>query len=271
MLTRRNGASRRQPCERRSIDWRRWTAVVIVAGLGALSWWGGRQVLQPGRFPLRYVYFRGNLQHLKKPQLRALVAGELGRNFFRLDLAALRARFMRQPWIDTATVRRLWPDSLAVKLHERQAVAYWNQNQLLDAQGRLFQPRSMPADPAWPHLLGPAGQSAAVLAHYRSFEKLLAPLSLHLAKLDEGRYGAWSGKLDNGLEIKLGRHHIERRLRRFTFLYPRVLQSQLAQLAGVDLRYPNGAALRWSQLPTGTTGLARRRQRPHGAMLAAAD
>ncbi len=270
MLKRRNGASRRQIRERHGIDWRRWTALLTLAGLLLLAGWGVRQVLQPGRFPLRYVYFRGKLGHLKQPQLRTLVADQLGRNFFRLDLAALQNRFMREPWVAAATVRRLWPDSLEVKLREREAVAYWNQKQLLDAQGRLFQPQPLPADPSWPHLQGPEGQAAAVLARYRAFSKLLGPLSLHLAKLREGRYGAWSGQLDNGLEIKLGRYQVGQRLRRFILLYPRILQPQLAQLAGVDLRYPNGAALRWSQLPAGATALAQR-QHPHGAMLAAAD
>lgn len=269
MLRRRNGARRRQSQALRRFPWRRWTALIVLVGLAALAWWGSQQLLAPGRFPLRYVYFRGQVSHLSRAELRALVADQLGRNFFHLDLTALQQRFTVRPWIASASVRRLWPDSLEVRLRERQAVAYWNQTQLLDARGQPFQPAHLPANPSWPQLRGPVEQAAVVWAQYQRFSRVLAPLGLHLVQLSEGIYGAWSGQLDSGLKLELGRHQVQARLQRFVLLYPRVLQPRLAELAGVDLRYHNGAALSWSQLPAGANPVAHKSR--HGSMLAVAD
>jgi cell division protein FtsQ len=52
-------------------------------------------------------------------------------------------------------------------------------------------------------------------------------------------------RLDNGLQLGLGRQHTARRLLRFVRVYPRALEPRLEAIDSIDLRYTNGLAVRW--------------------------
>jgi cell division protein FtsQ len=258
---RRSGATRRQPVDpiatlRRR---RRWTTFLMLLLLTAAAGWAGQRLLEPGRFPLRHVHFQGELQYLETAELRTLASDQLGHNFFLLDLDLLRDRLLAHPWIGDAVLRRDWPDSLEVRLTERRPYAYWGETDLIDSAGRPFRPPVLPSGRNWPHLHGPDGQGALVIARYREFSALLASLDLHIERLVQDSRGAWTAQLTNGLEFDLGQSDLTARLRRFVALYPRALQPRLAEIAAVDLRYRNGAALRWLELPDSAETLARKR------------
>ena len=59
---------------------------------------------------------------------------------------------------------------------------------------------------------------------------------------------AWQVRLDDGMVLELGREQpkapIALRLERFVDIYPTVLAARSPRPAAVDLRYPNGFALR---------------------------
>jgi cell division protein FtsQ len=64
---------------------------------------------------------------------------------------------------------------------------------------------------------------------------------------------AWQLKLSNGLTIQLGRDsdkdRVEERLARFASAFPHTLAKTRQRLEYVDLRYPNGFALRITESP----------------------
>lgn len=263
---RRCGGRRHGATRHRSVDpvatrrWRRgWTALLMLLMLVAAAGWATQRLLEPERFPLRHVHFQGELQYLDATELRTPATGQLGDNFFLLDLSLLRERLLAHPWIDDVVLRRDWPDGLEVRLTEHRPYAYWGGDALIDSAGRLIRPLVLPSGRDWPRLYGPDGQELAVIARYREFSALLAPLDLHIEQLVQDARGAWTAQLINGLALDLGRSEPSARLRRFVTLYPRVLQPRLAELAGVDLRYPNGAALRWQELPDSAETLAQER------------
>lgn len=257
----RSGATRRRPrtasLEDRRRRRRRWTLALVLAGLTALGGWSARQLLDPARFPLRTVLFHGELKYLRTAELQPLVDDQLGCNFFRLDLAVLQQRLTADPWVAAVTIRRAWPDTLEVQLTERRPYAYWGTGALVDDQGRVFQPAAIPADRSWPRLAGQTGQAPEVIARYQAFSALLAPLGIAIERLVQDPRGAWTVDLASGLELRLGRNELDQRLRRFVILYPQTLRPRLTELAAVDLRYANGAALHWTELPDSAEALAR--------------
>ncbi len=268
---RRSGASRRQSRQLDPRRWRRWTGIGMLIVLLGIAGWSVQRALEPGRFPLRQVQFQGQLSYLDREELRQLIIDQLGRNFFQLDLVALRQRLLAHPWIAGASLRRDWPDGLEVKLSERQPYAYWGEQALIDALGQPFQPVPKPERQPWPKLAGPEGQGPLVIDHYRRFNALLAPLDLPIDSLTLDPRGAWIVGLSSGLTLYLGRNDVTRRLQRFVILYPTAVRPRLTELAAVDLRYNNGAALRWLELPDSAETLALERSvdRPlrlaHGA------
>lgn len=220
--------------------------LLMVGGVQSLRW-----LLAPEQFPLRQIAVDGHPVHMSEAELRTLLEDQLGRNLLRLDLAELQQRLLDEPWIIAARLERHWPDGLEVRLVARQAVAYWGEDALLDSHGRVFRPVRIPDGQPWPRLDGPSDQAALLLSGYRTFGQPLSALGLVIEKVRLDEYGNWRLILPSGIAVELGSSDWLNRLQRFMALYPRVLQPHLSELAVVDLRYPDGAALRWIELPDG--------------------
>jgi cell division protein FtsQ len=61
--------------------------------------------------------------------------------------------------------------------------------------------------------------------------------------------GAWQIKLASGLAIQLGRTEQLKKLQRFLKTLSVLDPAQIAAMAVVDLRYPNGYAVAWKPEP----------------------
>ena len=104
---------------------------------------------------------------------------------------------------------------------------------------------------ALPLFTGPEGSASRVLARYDEFRDSLdaigrKPVAVHLSARE-----AWQIRLDDGVVLELGRdqprHPLTERLQRFTNHYAAVsgtARSRLQTIGVVDMRYPNGFALR---------------------------
>lgn len=220
------------------------TLLLIAAAL--------RLLLRSPLFPLREVDVRGRLNHTSAAAVRRAIAGSVHGNFFAVDLAALRAALQRLPWVRAVDVRRVWPDRLQVTLTERVPLARWGDAALIDSYGDLFAAHS---DAALPLLAGPPGTEHEVARRYVQFATMLAPLGLRLTQVILSPRYAWSLRLAGGLSVELGRPRpndpIGARLRRFVAVYPALLKDLGRRIAYVDLRYPNGFAVRPAEAARG--------------------
>ena len=215
--------------------------------------------------PLREIVVRGALNNASREEITNAMDG-VGGNFFAADLAAVRRRLEQVAWVRQVEARRVWPDRIEVRLEEHVAFARWGQA-VGDLQSRALvntfgEPFSAAAGDAvrarLPLLAGPAGTEAELARRYRRFSGLLAPLSTQdgggiAALVLTPRY-AWQLRFVDGaggsLELNLGRdgtEPVEQRLARFVAAYPETI-GRLQRAGGaarhVDLRYPNGFALR---------------------------
>jgi len=97
------------------------------------------------------IQIQGN-SHLSRPQLLSIFGEDVGGNLFRVPLADRRHELENLPWVEHATVMRLWPDRLRVAVVERTPVAFVRQNSqisLVDANGVLLD--MSPDGPGAPH------------------------------------------------------------------------------------------------------------------------
>jgi len=87
-----------------------------------------------------------------------------------------------------------------------------------------------------------AGTQAEVARRYAKFTGIVAPLGTKIERVVLSPRHAWQLRLANGLHLALGRDAdlAENRLRRFVEVYPTVKNKN----EYVDLRYPNGFAVR---------------------------
>ena len=224
----------------------RWILLLLALGLGAsgLVSWLGEHWRTPRVLPLDTVRFDGELARVRESQLREALRGRLEGGFLGVEVAAVRRGVESLPWVATASVRRIWPDALQVTVREQKPVARWGGVALMNADGQVFQPRTLPEQPL-PALAGPPGSASRVLARFREFEAMLSPVALQPTGLTLDERRAWTLELAGGGRIRLGREAVTERLRRFVAAWPALSEAQQKRLAQADLRYPNGFALRW--------------------------
>lgn len=225
--------------------------LLMSLALLSLGYAGLQLLMRSALFPLREVTVLGSLAHTARGEVERATAGRIAGNFFAADLAEVRAGLEQLPWVRRVQVRRVWPDRLEVALEEHVAFARWGDTGLVNVHGERFRGRAGEAAEAkLPLLAGPAGSEAEVTRRYRAFAELLAPLADAPERVILTPRHAWQVRLASGLQLELGRdgsESVERRLARFVTAYPQTL-GRLPPRPGeprhIDLRYPNGFALR---------------------------
>jgi cell division protein FtsQ len=200
---------------------------------------------------LREVEVTGRIAHTTRDQVQAIVAAQLEGNFFTLDLDATRAAFHSLPWVRQANVRRQWPDRLEVEIEEHVALARWRDTALVNTYGEVFEAATSELLPTF---IAPDGTSAELAQRYRDFRQLLSPLGRRPTQVLMSERHAWQLKLDDGDLLELGCERMSERLQRLVTAYDRTLAQLPARAYRVDLRYPNGFAVRLPQLPAHARG-----------------
>jgi cell division protein FtsQ len=213
--------------------------VFAIAGIALL--------LRSPLFPVTQIELTHFLGKTTREEIETATRARIGGNFFALDPAEVRAGLEQLPWVRRASVRRMWPDRLQVTLEEHVPLARWGDQGLLNTYGERF---NGTGDAALPMLLAPAGSEHEVARRYARFAAVVAPLGAQLERVVLTRRYAWQLRLDSGLHIMLGRDAdgAEARLRRFVDAYPATLGMMARKHEYVDLRYPNGFALRVPEL-----------------------
>ncbi|WP_427915257.1 cell division protein FtsQ/DivIB [Ramlibacter sp. MMS24-I3-19] len=246
------------------------TAAVLFTGcvallLAALCWWAVRHPV----FALGGIRVQGEVTHNSAATLRANVAPQLSGNFFTVDLVATQHAFEAVPWVRQAVVRREFPNRLRVALQEHKAVAFWGEDdgsRLVNSYGEVFDANPGEVEhEGLPHLDGPDGQSAQVLAMYRALAPLFAPLDLAIEELQLTRRGSWQLALDSEAVLELGggdAGEVMPRVQRFVQTLTQVASRYGRRpdaLLAADLRYGDGYAVRLRGVGTVETAPTARR------------
>jgi cell division protein FtsQ len=223
-------------------------AAGVLVGMATLAFAvaGAVLVVKSSSFPVRQVVLTHSLQKTTRSEIETATQGRIGGNFFAVAPAELRAALEQLPWVRRASVRRVWPDRLEVTLEEHVALARWGEDALINSYGERFYAAT---DAALPRFFGPSGAEHDVARRYARFSELVAPLGALERVVLTPRY-AWQLRLSSGLHIMLGRDAdaAETRLRKFVEIYAATLGRAARKHEYVDLRYPNGFALRVPEL-----------------------
>lgn len=222
----------------------RW---LVALGIAAGSIAGVISFLrhEPASMPVRVVSVQGAVRHLSPPVLARTVTERLQSGILTQDLATLREAVEALPWVRTASLRRIWPDSIELTVTEHQPLARWGEDGIATAEGVVFRPKDEALPTGLPHLEADDAQAPRVVAQYLSWRDRLATLGLTISTLEMDARGAWSLDLGGGVRIELGTERVEERLARFIRTWPQLRAAGSPEQ--VDLRYANGLAVRWTE------------------------
>ena len=205
-------AARRVPVKRgalalpRRIASRVKLALLLVLGLAALGMAAYQMrdfAVHSGRFRLRNesgIELSGEAPNSSAPVMEKM-RESLGRNIFLISMDERKRELEKIPWVESATVMRLWPNRLRVEVKERTPVAYvaiGDRIGVIDAQGVVMElSPGVPADYSFPVIRGmqESDPLSTREARMKTFERLLRELDGDDGKSSEPANPSAAGKV----------------------------------------------------------------------------
>ena len=201
--------------------------------------------IKSASLPIKYVRTEGEFQYLSKDDVKDILQPLVVTSFFDADMQAIHSAVSTLPWVDAVTVKRIWPDAIDIKVHEKQPFARWGKGALITESGVIFMPNINILIQNLITVTGPELQQVKVLEIMKGIKTALDDHSMELAEFNVSDRWAWKIKLVTGMEILLGQDEQLKKLKRFLRTLTVLTQGQLDAMAVVDLRYPNGYAVSW--------------------------
>lgn len=217
--------------------------VFVLLAAGTVSAW---VLYDMAARPLLSVNVTGVFAQVSREELEKRVAGAMEPGFFSVDVGRIRETAMAMPWVRSVTVRRVWPDSLDIEVEERQPLARWQDDELLEADGERFRPAAIEGLAGLPRFSGPEGSHRRVLDAWRQLRESLVHLpGGEIRKLHLSAQGHWYLTLGNGIELVTDREPGEGMLMQVAPVLNEILGEELARVARIDMRYGHGFAVEW--------------------------
>jgi cell division protein FtsQ len=133
----------------RAWKWKRFTlSILVVAAVAGFlvmgSWLTHQWLIQSPIFRLTEIRITG-VGMTTERQVLDLAQLRQGTSLFRFDAQAAAARIAAHPWINDVSIKRQWPSTVAITIHEQQPFALVNIEEgqekrlhYLNRRGRVF-------------------------------------------------------------------------------------------------------------------------------------
>lgn len=217
-------------------------AASFVTG-GVFLW---RWLEKPTTFPITHIVVEGEYAHVANESLQKTIQANLAGGFFSLHLRVIRNALLMYPWIETVSFRRVWPNTLRVRLLEHVALARFGTNCVLSLHDQVFCPELKTIPQNLPLINAPVDQAMTVGTFYQNASALAKLIGTTINVLTVNAEKSWSLELSNGVKVELGRQEPLKRFTRFIAVYPKIINSSKESIVSVDLRYPDGMAVQFS-------------------------
>ena len=137
-----------KPAPSKRFPWKLFFTIAAWLGVAASAAYAARRVetfvLTDIHFALRGGVTLEGVKYASKARLLQTFANDYGRSAFRTPMAERRRRLLAIDWVEEASISRLWPNKLLVRVKERKPVAFVNmpnqQYVLIDAAGVFLTP-----------------------------------------------------------------------------------------------------------------------------------
>jgi cell division protein FtsQ len=215
---------------------------VAVVGVGALILFGHieRFLISDTRFTLAAPPEYGEespslriegLQHTARGRVLSVFTADFGRSVYLIPLPERRRALLAIDWVKEASIARIWPNRLRVRIAERRPVAFLQlpnadptapQFALIDEDGVILQPHG-PANFTLPVLTGVRRDDSETLRRDRAHRLMrlvedLGPLAERISEVDVTEPENLKVTVpleDRAMVLILGNRHFQLRLQGF--------------------------------------------------------
>ena len=133
------------------INWRFTLGLLALGAIGVSTAVAGYKVSLYVNSDPQFTFSRENkdaltvqgLVYASRFKVQRVFAVDFGHSVFSVPLAERRRRLLAIDWVEDASVSRIWPDRLVVRIRERKPVAFVSFRSgvlLIDAHGVLLEP-----------------------------------------------------------------------------------------------------------------------------------
>lgn len=214
----------------------------VVSAVGSYRW-----IKDPQNLTIKTVEVTGLLDVLNKELLEPVIEPFSKTNLHLLDVKGLEKAIEEHAWVNSASLTKVWPNKLIVKVREQKPVAFWGQDSMLSQEGEIIKAVLPEKKGILPLLYSPENKGRNMASNFLKMRELMKEFPVNLVEFKEDARGSWQIKLENGLIVKIGRLQHEKRMRRFMVGYKQKLEKDVNKIHTVDLRYTNGFAVKWKK------------------------
>ncbi len=193
------------------------------------------------------VVINGEFNYLSERDVIDLIDENVQTGFLTLDLPELNRKIVEQDWIRSSSIRRSWPATLIVNIEEEIPVARWGEQQILNNVGDYIDVINKDSVSHLPVIFSQAGDTKEIIKIYQLISELLGPVGLRIDEVESDNAGSWTLTVLSDIKIILGRDQLVEKLQRLQSVWMAELSSQEKNINVIDLRYPNGLAVKWKQ------------------------
>ena len=234
-------------------NWRFGAGILALAVACVSSAWAGLKVRQYALADPQFTFSRSTpdvlaiegLKYTSRSKVQRVFAADYDQSIFAIGLAERRRRLLAIDWVEGASVSRIWPDRLVVRIRERQPVAFVFFRSgvlLIDAYGVLLEPPAQ-AQFTFPVLSGIRESETELQRAERvhSFQRVLRDmgyLAKDISEVDVGdpdniRIVAQVQK--TAIELIMGDSNFARRYQNFLTHFPEI-RKRFPEARVFDLR-----------------------------------
>jgi cell division protein FtsQ len=245
----------------KGIRWRLWLNVALIGVVLTVVAYTGREIRRfvrnDPRFTLAGPDDRGagltmeGVVHVSRSRVLATFSPDFGRSVFQAPIDERRRRLLAIDWVEDASIARIWPNRMAVRIKERKPVAFVNlpgpggrgsRVLLIDAEGVLLEPPPQ-SHFAFPVLSGITEEHTEPERRQRVQAMLrllndLGPLGKDISEVNAAAPESLAIVTQvegTALELALGNHNFSQRMQNFLEHYPEI-RRQSGNARAFDLR-----------------------------------
>ena len=199
--------------------------------------------------------------NIDKQEIQQAIKSTLNGTTLSTDLKKMVELILDNPWIEQVVIRRVWPNTIVLRVQERRLIALWNNKFLISEFGEVT---NIPVSDYKKvekklgcYLLkieGPKDFLSKIVARAEKTNNLLTNINKKLSYLRLTEQFSWEAKTTEGMTLRFGGEDLQgpmfHRLENFTKSYSR-LANKLAEkgirspeIHYVDLRYAKGFAIK---------------------------
>ena len=221
-------------------------------------------IVSHNHFTLKHVVLEvvnNDNPNIDTKEIQQAIKNTLNGTTLSTNLEMMVELILDNPWVEQVVIRRVWPNTIVLRLQERRIIALWNNKYLISEFGEVT---NIPAshhkkveEELGCYLLkieGPKDFLSKIVARAEIANNLLTTINKKLLHLRLTEQFSWEGKTTEGMTLRFGGDDLQGpmqyRLENFTKSYPNLVNklekkdTGLPEIHYVDLRYAKGFAIR---------------------------